>query len=57
MEWMKTGQIPYWEHFQEREVKMLFDDKMALWIKRGGEVDLPRNPEANWGVAGEVAYR
>ena len=36
---------------------MLFDDKMALWIKGGGEVDLPRNPEANWGVDGEVAYR
>ena len=36
---------------------MLFDDKMALWIKGGGEVDLPRNPEANWGVDNEVAYR
>ena len=36
---------------------MLYDDKLANWIKGGGEVDMPRNAKANWGVDGEVAYR
>jgi len=32
---------------------MLFDDKLANWIKGGGEVDLPRDPN-NWN---NLAYR
>tara|TARA_Y100001951_G_C11132157_1_gene178816 strand:+ start:231 stop:590 length:360 start_codon:yes stop_codon:yes gene_type:complete len=37
---------------------MLYDDKLANWmINEGGEVDMPRNPEANWGTDKEVAYR
>ena len=36
---------------------MLYDDKLANWIKGGGEVDMPRNSEANWGTDNEVAYR
>ena len=36
---------------------MLYDDKLANWMKGGGEVDMPRNAKANWGVDGEVAYR
>ena len=32
---------------------MLFDDKLANWIKGGGEVDLPRDPN-NWS---KLSYR
>ena len=32
---------------------MLFDDKLANWIKGGGEVDLPRDPN-NWN---NLSYR